>query len=139
MRRTRSRQVGRSVVSGARTPNRNGLAPRVAVVSAIVAVLSFRPGSSAGFLHHLRTRPAVSTAQAESFGHRVDSGGRVRGGGEWRTIFAGPCRSAGTSGSVRLLDGGGGRDGCSQRCGSRSSRSRRPGSATIVTNGNTYE
>src|SRR6266849_4774583 len=43
--------------------------------------------SFAGFLHQLRTGPAVSTGQAERFfaGPGVDSGGRVRGGGEWRT------------------------------------------------------
>src|SRR6266702_7505516 len=67
MRRTRSRQVGRSVVSGATTPNRNGLVPRVAVVSGIVPVLSFRPRFSAGFLHQLRTGPAVSTGQVQNF------------------------------------------------------------------------
>src|SRR5215472_4081291 len=40
MRRTRSRHVGRSVVSGATTPNRNSLVPSVAVEWVIVPVLT---------------------------------------------------------------------------------------------------
>src|SRR4029079_13642539 len=41
--RTTSRHVGRSVVSGATTPNRNGLAPPVAVVWVIVPILRIGP------------------------------------------------------------------------------------------------
>src|SRR5260370_42490176 len=73
MRRTRSRQVGRSVVSGATTPNRNGLVPRVAVVSGIVPVLSFDPGLLPGSCAiYERVR------QFDSTGRRVSGGGSIR-------------------------------------------------------------
>src|SRR5260370_40893825 len=76
MRRTRSRQVGRSVVSGATTPNRNGLVPRVAVVSGIVPVLSFDPGLLPGSCAiYERVRRFDST------GRRGSGGGAVRAGG----------------------------------------------------------
>src|SRR5258707_15355085 len=105
MRRTRSRQVGRSVVSGATTPNRNGLVPRVAVVSGIVPVLSFDlgllPGSCAIYERFRRFRHHRS----ERFGGGVDSGGRVRGVVGGRTPSAGPCPS-GPPGPGRLVDGG---------------------------------
>src|SRR6266567_3055239 len=79
MRRTRSRQNGRSVVSGATTPNRNGLVPRVAVVSGIVPVLSFDLGlPPASFAIYERVR-RFRQHGAESSGRGVDSGGRVRG------------------------------------------------------------
>src|SRR5215510_9610021 len=65
MRRTRSRHVGRSVVSGATTPNRNGLLPPVAVLSAMVRVLSCRPGPSAGFRTSYERGPLDSTRPAE--------------------------------------------------------------------------
>src|SRR4051794_34645898 len=59
MRRTRSNHVGRSVLSGATTPNRNGLRAPAAVESLIVPVLP--PASiTLRFLHYPRTAPAVS-------------------------------------------------------------------------------
>src|SRR5213083_788033 len=66
MRRTRSRHVGRSVVSGATTPNRNGLAPPVAVVWVIVPVLRIGPSRLPGSCTIHERTPAVSTAQVET-------------------------------------------------------------------------
>lgn len=58
MRRTRSRHVGRSVVSGATTPNRNALVAPVADESLILPVPSRSARTFSRFLHQLRTSPA---------------------------------------------------------------------------------
>src|SRR6478735_7112247 len=68
MRRTWSRHAGRSVLRGATTPNRNGLAPPVASLSAIVSVLSLllsEPG--AGLLYHDEPARAESTITRRQF------------------------------------------------------------------------
>src|SRR6266581_7341187 len=106
MRRTRSRQVGRSVVSGATTPNRNGLVPRVAVVSGIVPVLSFDPGLLPGSCAIYERVRRFRQHRSESFGRGCRFGRSCSWCGEWRTASAGPCRS-GRPGQVRLLDGWG--------------------------------
>src|SRR5260370_38477068 len=79
MRRTRSRQVGRSVVSGATTPNRNGLVPRVAVVSGIVPVLSFDPGLLPGSCATCERVRRVRPPRAEGFRGGFAPGGPGRG------------------------------------------------------------